>query len=230
LAADRTEVDRVFNETEVVAIDRSKWFTAFSPTTYYLGLREGDNLGVRVFIEHVARYPGLYFESAIRRSFFFFKEGWFRAWFPLVSDLDRFERKKYFNYELAPDSLMGGGRDRFKNPYGYTVWGPGVYFFNLLSLPFLLPNALFSLIMVIGAITPLFAFDKTAAYFRSNIIYLLLILLIFLFVLFSNLVLGFRPTKELILIMPVISVVFSVSFLRVYGLLREKFEILSQGR
>jgi CDP-paratose 2-epimerase len=192
----RTELRKDFN-----------FFTAFSPTTYYLGLAEGDQLGVEVFKECVAAHPGSYTAHVLDWTFARLFELVTINPYPLNVDTGFKGIRSGSWHWFDGTGLKRNGTDPFDNRAGYYVWAPALPLFSTLRAAYLaVPNWLISGICFVG-------FVHALARRRSSKNWLLVFCgtLTFGFILASNMVFDFRWYEELFAVLPYIAVLFSVS-------------------
>lgn len=207
-----TADDRVLDDL-LARTERPKnflFFTAFSPTTYYLGVAEGDALGVEVFKECVRAYPDRYAKNIGEQL-------WASLWtlqtyepFPLRVDR-RFTPVGRGYYKLDEATLKRNGTDPFSNPGGYYVWKPAVRAFRWLREPYVaFPNGLITITCFFGFL--IVAVRRKGA---AEWMYLLLSVLMLGFMVLSNALLEFRWYKELVAVMPLMTLMFVVSLFRI---------------
>lgn len=209
LTAEHNVLDRLLSQISLVK--KFDFFTAFSPTTYYLGLKEGDELGVKVFMECVFSYPFKFAEHILKLTCRDLIRSNRETIFPIVLDTKSYQEKTFGFFAFDQSKLKKNGTDMFSNPNGYYVWKPGVKFFSWLVLFFQIPNGLVSIVCLIGVILILAKYISNQTINANEFIYFFLAIMVLGFIVFSNALFFFRWSKELILVMPIISLLLSVS-------------------
>lgn len=221
LEAEHEMLDSVYNETQIRPISKELYASAFFPTAHYLGWKEGNALGTRVFLENVLAFPVRYGWSCIARTLQFLYRGKVKAFFPQIRDLDALQRGSWSTYTLQPNRPRRDGTDRYFNPYGYRASGIGVVVFTVLAAPSYLPNLVYFLIVLYVIFMVLFRRERVGLDDAQANVYLLASAAIALFVLFSNMILNYRPAKEHLLVVPLIAVVLAVAVDRTYRMHRQ---------
>lgn len=209
LTADEASVDAMLAKTP--PSPTWDWHHAFSPTTWCLGLEEGDALGVRVWFEQVRAFPGRFlaktlshaWEAATKRR------NWYEGFpFPVVSDLSEpcflplsANHVRYSDacaQRIWPYTLVW-------NPAGYRVWSPGAnVFLGACRAVALVPVWLCSLLLAAGV--PLAALLARRGHITpwSARVHVTLVLFVAGFVVASCAIYLYRPQKEHVSILPMI--------------------------
>lgn len=217
LTADDRTLDSLL--TTVHLRERFDFFTAFSPTTYYLGLPEGDALGVNVFVECVLAHPIAYARSVLTESCRDLFSERDKEVFPTRLDPGRFAPIGWGFYSFDQSHLLRNGTDPYSNPYGYFVWKPGVWGFRwLMEIHRIVPKALLTLLCGLYAFFAIRDFSVRRN--PRDFVYLTLAVGTLGFILISDMVLHFRWHKEQILVLPLLCTMVSVSVLSVPRLWR----------
>lgn len=161
------------------------------PISYYIGLAESDNLGVRVFRESVLRRPGPYLRTILRSSWLAITQPTTEPTFPTTQSITNVTEK------LVP---AGNGRLRLvrepNSPLGYDsqdpmlIWGPGFRFFSALNA-LVVHCIFFVLVMAIGVAIAIASCLRSGWSFRAAAP-LVLGLFLLAFVLLSSGLLDFR--------------------------------------
>jgi hypothetical protein len=217
LDANETVIDDVFKET--VIRKNFDLYTAFSPVAYYLGLREGDELGIRVFFENVWAYPWEYIRSILKGTLDNLTNLDVYRVFPSKVEAPQFQPMKFGFYSFDQSNLLHNGTDRYSNPTGFYVWKPGVQFFTFIVWLCSLPNILVVLLCITGMIQVSISISHGDKVF-GEFAYLILGILVFGFILFSNAILVFRQVKEMVLVLPLISILVAISCSKLLTVIR----------
>lgn len=183
------------------------YFTAFSPTTYYLGLAEGDQLGVEVFKECVRANTQRYATHVAAWSF---------SRLLALDTIDPFPLSVAQGFAKAGENgwywfdgtrLKRNGTDPFDNPVGYFVWAPAIPLFAALRAAWVaVPNWLVTIVCLAG-----FAAAAVRRRDAADWVVVACGVLAFGFIVASNAVLDFRWYKELFAILPMIALIFTVA-------------------
>ena len=212
LSADSSSLSK-FLET---APRKSKWnwYYAFSPISYYIGIKESDDLGIAVFFEAV-RYHFFDFLTYLARQF----------WFDITSNPvhvylpETIDTAHGFNdngkglLKFDESHLKRDGNDVFANPEGYWVRQPWAGIFILLfKFGLSLPCWTVSLLCGLGAMIS----------FQKNRDLTPFVVLIFLagFIICSDLPMTYRWDKEMILGLPWASYLVSIAVIELQQRMR----------
>ncbi len=207
--------------------DPFDFFTAFSPATYYFGLKIGDEFGVRVFLENIRKYFLRYIISTLRDSVQSLKYLAPKYFFPNDIGQD-YDYLNYGFYSYKQINMKRNGTDPFLNNYGYYVWKPGMHLFSFLRKIYeFVPNYLVTILCIISFFISLFRYYKKNL--NNDLLILLVTLISFGYVVFSNALFYFRWEKEQVVILPYFCFLFSYSIFNVFHLLKNKFNILSSS-
>ena len=198
--------------------------------SYFIGLKESDELGVKVFLETVKAEPLNYIKNVLKgfyNSFFIIKEnnfpfnrqlGWNDLTRPRGFSKNKHVRRTFpMGFSLVMlDKSRGIG---YKKP---ILWLPGVNLFSLLSrlFYFLPPIAWFlSMIVCVGCFINRW---KTGVWLQINLVPLVLAAFLMVFIFFSNIThpFGVRQAKELIFILPYSSIFTGIFFTQIYKISR----------
>lgn len=205
--------------------------------SHYIGLKESDDLGTKVFFETVKAEPLEYIRMVISgfyKSFFIKKEnnfplsrqlGWGDVQRPKAFDLDKHITK------ILPlgFSEVRVGRSRGIGYLKPVLWIPGVNLFSLLCslfyhwIQFLWMSCL---VVIVGCFFERF---KKGLWLQRNFIPLVLAAIIIFFTFWSNMIHQFRQAKEFILIIPYLCIfggIFIVDIIRLSRKLIFKFGLL----
>ena len=196
--------------------------------SYFIGLKESDELGVKVFLEAVRAEPKNYLKNVLqgfKNSFLMTKANNFPldrelGWNDLPQPRSIFKKKHvkqisrlgFASVILAPSRAIG-----YNHP---VLWLPGVYLFSLLSHPFYfwVPIAWFlCMILCIGYVADRW---RKGHWSQQGLILLILTVLMIIFIFWSNMIRQFRQAKELIFILPYLCVFTGLFSVRVYQFLR----------
>ncbi len=179
------------------------WFEAFSPTTYYLGLAEGDTLGVRVFLEAAWHYRWRYLKSIINGVVVTARGLAVEMMVPSQVDSSAGFVPKGFGFY----SYQGPPTRAFFNPTNqYWVWRPGFVIFQaLISGTQVLPTMVISFLFLVSFATSLVRSVRQSPMYSSRVTCIGSIVILG-FIVFSEAILSFRWHKEMILVMPFICV------------------------
>lgn len=181
--------------------------------SYYMGLEESDRLGTRIFFEAIQSQPLAYLRNILEgtaKSALLFKPnnfplnrnlGWSTLSPPQGISFSTDDLKDLFwGFYRVP--TRADRRIRYTDP---VFWRPGVDFFSVLSHPFyyLVPVAwLFCLGELIVSLWHRLKKGKWPNHF---LIFLSVVFLTIGFIVWSSMIYRFRPDKELILTLPVLS-------------------------
>lgn len=220
LTADEATVDAMLAKTPP---SRSwDWHHAFSPTTWCLGLEEGDALGVRVWFEQVRAFPGRFLAKTLSHAWDAAtkRRNWYEGFpFPVASDLSGPcflpHSPNHVRYSDAcaeriwPYTLVW-------NPAGYVVWSPGgSAFLGACRAVALVPVWLWSLLLAGGAPLAVILARRGLVSSWSARVHLTLALFVAGFVVASCAVYLYRPQKEHVSILPMICLCLALSTDRV---------------
>jgi hypothetical protein len=181
------------------------------PVAYYIGLRQADDLGVRVFGEAVRAHPGEYLASVLREVVKALRVSRDAGLVPLVRSIDHWGLKPQLEHRFG-FVRYGQRPDYWMIPFAYknaVLWTPGVRFFTWLDGWRLPPRWLSSLI----GLTMVTAFLVIARERRVGAeagVPLFLGGVVVTIVVTSALILEFR-WKELRLILPLVAVLVGIS-------------------
>ena len=221
LSAGDEQLDKLFHTNPRA----TKFYRNQLVISYFMGLKESDELGVKVFLEAVRGEPINYLKNVFKgffNSFLIKKENNFSlnkeiGW----GDLDRpkaFSKNNHIKKAYPMGfSLVRLRRSRNINYKSPLLWLPGVNLFSLLSLLFyfLPPIAWFLfLIVCVGCVVDR---RKYGFWAQQSFIPLILAVLMIIFIFWSNMIYMFRQAKELILILPYLSIFTGIFFVRIYG-------------
>jgi len=224
LKAGNEELDRLLNANPGVI----NFYFDQLIISYFMGLKESDELGVKVFLETVKAEPANYIKNVLKgfyNNFFIKKENNFPfnrqlGW----SDLQRprgFSKRKHVKKTFPMGfSLVTLGKSRgigYKRP---VLWLPGVDLFSLLSRLFYFfpPIAWFScMIVFVGCLIDRW---KIGIWLQMSFVPLVLVVFLIVFIFFSNMIhlSGVRQAKELIFILPYLSIFTGLFFAQIYKL------------
>jgi len=214
LTADEKQIDILL--ANIKTFRPFVFFTAFSPTTYYLGLAEGDQLGVDVFKENVRKYWKEYSSNIFRTTF---KDLTRRDHGCIKIPLTLGENAKYLGrgfYKLDMSSVERHGRAMFYNDT-YHVWKPGMFLFNvLLFFDNIMYTVIITFLLLIGFIISCYAILKKHEPYLLNYFVVILTIMSLGFVLFSNAICIFRSDKEVIALMPIVCFVLSKAIMDLF--------------
>ncbi|MBW2041952.1 MAG: hypothetical protein JRI76_07955 [Deltaproteobacteria bacterium] len=202
--------------------------------SYYMGLKESDRLGTRIFFEAIQSQPLAYLRNMLAgtaKSAVLFKPNNF----PLNRNLgwSALSPPQGISFsEDDPEDLSWGfyrvpmradRRIQYADP---VCWRPGVDFFSVLSHPFypLVPLAWF--LFLVEVISSLRHRLKTGSYPEHFPVFLSVGLLTIGFIVWSSMIYRFRPDKELILTLPVLSFFCALGFARIIAFFKPNRERL----
>jgi 4-amino-4-deoxy-L-arabinose transferase-like glycosyltransferase len=197
--------------------DPFNFVTAFHPTFKHIGVREGDELGIHVFVEQVRAFPAAYVRHVLNetvRSILHWPES---PLLPLTLSEGEYERASFgffWRRQVGPSYRQ---EVWYQSPY---VWGPGVWSFGKLNSLMTVPPLCFILLMAGGCIVAARSMWVNGIG-RGPLLVLVLTVFIVFFMASSNAVMEFR-WKEALLVLPLILTVASASMFSIYNLLRRK--------
>jgi hypothetical protein len=206
LDADEAVVDRVLRTHPLpqgFALAQSSL-----PISYFVGLKESDDLGVRVFIESVLHKPGPYLRGIWSNSL---RSLWYAYTEPTYPTTDMFNGT---TDKLVP---VGGNVLRMERlpssplPYASSeplIWGPGLRLFSAMGRIALTRTHTVEL-MALGVLIALWHGLRYRWSFRSTAP-VAIALLLWGFVVFSHSLLDFR-WKEWRLVYPLVSVLVAIT-------------------
>jgi hypothetical protein len=179
------------------------------PVSYFIGLKQSDELGVKVFWDNVLYEPGTYVSSVWAATVKSFARPSTEPTFPTVANVTGVEER------LIPTGphvarLKRGPASQL--PYDADeafIWTPGLAFFSGLA-DVKLPRRVVAVLILIGFLVSIVHGFRDGWSFRSAAP-VVLALLLGGFVIFSNAVLEFR-WKEWRLAYPLASVLLGVTF------------------
>ena len=184
---------------------------AWSPPCYYLGLPEGNKLGVKVFLEHILYYWKEYGFNILELTTESLSGPTGIVKFPTTLGASA-GQMNYGFYRLdmsGTNGAVGNGGDSYYNK-NFVVWKPGLYFFKaLIFIEDCLPNVLIVLLVLLNFVGTCRSVFKVRALQLWESYILTLTPLALGFILFSNSILSFRSDKELVALMPLVSLLFA---------------------
>jgi dolichol-phosphate mannosyltransferase len=179
------------------------------PISWFVGLKESDELGVQVFFESVRHSPRAFAASTVRGAAMALRESTAYPIFPTKANV------ALFNESVIPE---GGRRLRLVQqvsqaaPYRYTdsvIWAPGFAFFSAWEqIPRL--HRMWVALVAIGFLAALIA-GSFGGWSDRVVIPLMGTLFLAAFVVFSAAVLEFR-WKEMRFALPVVAIVLGIAF------------------
>jgi hypothetical protein len=191
--------------------EKYDWFTAFSPTTYYLGYADGDRLGTRVYLENVRHFWPQFVRHVVWLTATQLTAGSQARLAPRADDVVEplFQRERLGVYLQDPRLLKHDGTDPYGNAFHYFVFKPGVRVLDVLLMPWrIIPAWLLTLFFLGGTLASIWRLlRRTGGALERAIVFVAV--WSFGFVVYSNAVLYFRPTKELVVLLPMLSFLFA---------------------
>ena len=226
LTAGDKKLNRLYHENPEV----KTFYISQLIISYFIGLKESDELGVKVFLETVKAEPVNYIKNVLTgfyNSFFIKKENNFPfnrqlGW----SDLPRprgFSKKKHVRRTLPMGfSLVMLDKSRgigYKRP---VLWLPGVDLFSLLSRLFYFLPPIAWLICIIVCVGCFIDRWKNGVWLQMSFVPLVFAAFLIVFIFFSNMThpFGVRQAKELIFILPYSSIFIGIFFIQIYKISR----------
>jgi dolichol-phosphate mannosyltransferase len=178
------------------------------PISYYIGLAESDELGVRVFRESVFHRPGPFIRSMLRGSLETVTVPSTESTFPTLENVSNVTERlvpvgsERYRLVRQPDSPLP-----FDSPDPVIIWGRGYRFFSRLNaLPIRRTHVV--VVMALGLMIAIWHGLRFGWSVRAATPVLLWVCLVAL-VLFSNALLGFR-WKEWRCALPVVGVLVAI--------------------
>lgn len=179
------------------------------PVSYFIGLKQSDELGVKVFWDNVLHEPGTYVSSVWDATVKSFARPSTEPTFPTVTNVTGVEERLI---PTGPHLARLKREPASQLPYDADepiIWTPGFAFFSGLA-HMTLPRRVVAVLIFIGLLVSIVHGVRYGWSLRSAAA-VVLALLLGGFVLFSNAVLEFR-WKEWRLAYPVASVLLGVTF------------------
>jgi hypothetical protein len=183
---------------------RFSWFS----TAIYLSMSEADKLGVRVFAEHVAKYPLQYINNVFQMTLNRLNNWVHFRYYPLSKDLTGKLPLKwgYVNFSFPRDKPPSNFSFWYSKG---NVWAPGVWIVSIIDGLYRVPaNLVYSILTLIFAVY-MVDFIRGKATLRACV-FTSSYLFITLYVIASIMIITFR-SKEAMLIMPVLYLIISIA-------------------
>jgi dolichol-phosphate mannosyltransferase len=178
------------------------------PISWYVGLKESDDLGVKVFYESIGHRPGTFVADTMRASFAALRDSTVYPLFPTTANLAQFTR----SVTRDGSRILLDQPPALAPPFRYSdpvLWSPGFHLFSAAS-HLALPHQLIVALIVLGFLGALFL----ATLHRGGLLAVtpvVLTLLLAALVVLSAAVLEFR-WKEMRFGLPLVAMLLGIVF------------------
>jgi len=178
------------------------------PISWFVGLKESDDLGVKVFLESVLHRPKPFVVSTMKATW---DSLWTSGAYPVVPTEQNVPQ---YVERLVPQGhrqLRVQQRVDYSLPYRYTnpvIWSPGYRLFSAAER-FPLPHGLIVGILILGFIAALID-GRAAGWSHPTIVALVVGVALAVFFVFSNAVLEFR-WKEMRFALPMVGMLLGIA-------------------
>src|ERR1051326_52289 len=206
LTADEAGLDRILRTHPLPA--KFKLGVSSIPISWFVGLKESDDLGVKVFVESVLHQPKPFIVSTMKGI-------WDTLWnsvaYPVVPTEQNVPQ---YVERLVPQGdrqLRVQQRVDYSLPYRYSnplIWSPGYRLFSAAER-FPLPHGLIVGLLLLGFIAALID-GRAAGWSYETIVALVLSIALGVFFVFSNAVLEFR-WKEMRFALPMVGMLLGIA-------------------
>jgi len=228
LTADTDTLERLFEKYP----DARDFYWDQLAVSYYMGLEESDRLGTRIFFEAIRSQPLAYLQNILMnmaKSTVLLKPnnfpvnaalGWEGLAPPRGLSFSK-DARQDLSWGFSRVHMRSDRRIRYPDP---VFWRPGVHFFSVLSHPFyfLVPAAwLFCLGELVVSLRHRLKKGNWPNHFP---VFLFTLVLTMGFIAWSSMIYRFRPDKELVLTLPVLSLFCALGVTRLVDFIKPKRE------